>query len=42
MPRGEIAQPLIIAPRMDAERLNTLADKLKDLKVRSAELRRYL
>jgi len=27
---------------MEAERLNTLADKLKDLKARSAELRRYL
>jgi len=27
---------------MEAERLNVLADKLKDLKARSAELRRYL
>jgi len=27
---------------MEAERLNALADKLKDLKQRSAELRRYL
>jgi hypothetical protein len=28
--------------RMEAERLNLLDDKLKDLKTRSAELRRYL
>jgi hypothetical protein len=28
--------------RMEAERLNLLSDKLKDLKTRSAELRRYL
>jgi len=27
---------------MEAERLNALADKLNDLKARSAELRRYL
>jgi len=27
---------------MEAERLNALADKLKDLNQRSAELRRYL
>jgi len=27
---------------MEAERLNLLSDKLKDLKTRSAELRRYL
>jgi hypothetical protein len=33
---------LIIRARMEAERLNALADKLKDLKARSAELRRYL
>jgi hypothetical protein len=32
----------IIRARMEAERLNALADKLKDLKARSAELRRYL
>ena len=32
----------IIPPLMEAERLNLLADKLKDLKQRSAELRRYL
>jgi hypothetical protein len=40
MPEGEIDS--YNAARMEAERLNALADKLNDLKARSAELRRYL
>jgi hypothetical protein len=32
----------IIPPRMEAERLNLLEDKLSDLRRRSLELRRYL
>jgi hypothetical protein len=42
VPKGKVAIAAIIAARMVAERLNALADKLKDLKTRSAELRRYL
>jgi hypothetical protein len=42
VPPGPIAATAIIPPLMEAERLNALVDKLKDLNQRSAELRRYL